>query len=40
MDSQALCKLALDAIEAVKGQDIVEGVGYYPLPKEAAAAAE
>jgi len=30
----------LDFVLSAKGQEVVEGVGYYPLPKEATAAAE
>jgi phosphate transport system substrate-binding protein len=30
----------LDFVLSAKGQEVVEGIGYYPLPKEATAAAE
>jgi len=35
-----IAKEYLDFVLSAKGQEVVEGVGYYPLPKEAAAAAE
>ncbi len=39
-EPSGIAKEYLDFVLSAKGQDIVEGVGYYPLPKEAAAAAE
>jgi phosphate transport system substrate-binding protein len=39
-EPSGIAKEYLDFVLSPKGQEVVEGVGYYPLPKEAAAAAE
>lgn len=39
-EPSGIAKEYLDFVLSAEGQKVVEGVGYYPLPKEAAAAAE
>ncbi len=39
-EAQGIAKEYLDFVLSDEGQKVVEGVGYYPLPKEATAAAE
>jgi phosphate transport system substrate-binding protein len=39
-EPSGIAKEYLDFVLSPKGQEVVEGVGYYPLPKEATAAAE
>jgi len=39
-EPSGIAKEYLDFVLSAKGQEVVEGVGYYPLPKEATAAAE
>lgn len=39
-EATGIAKDYIDFVLSEKGQEVVEGVGYYPLPKEATAAAE
>ncbi|UCF48251.1 MAG: hypothetical protein JSU89_13955, partial [Myxococcales bacterium] len=39
-EATRIAKDYIDFVLSDKGQEVVEGVGYYPLPKKATAAAE